>query len=189
MNMLRLPRILALTALCLAAGAYAHSQPTDPTAAVSTAKQEHVWDKYTKITLNAAEREELSKLLEPFLNAQTEITVLHLQNPKPDNGTHTWLYESGDAYEFKKIGIIKATDIQELAKADYYLYSERDTLDYFMMLRLSAGDYSVEVRISPVSHDNISLDNHAGSASVYSEHFHRILMQVIGKYYSLDSRS
>lgn len=58
-----------------------------------------------------------------------------------------------------------------------------------MTLLLEAGDYSVEVRISPVSHDNISVESKNTSAYVCSEYFHRILMQVIDNYYSLDSRS
>lgn len=80
-------------------------------------------------------------------------------------------------------------DVRELAKADCYLYDERDTLDYFMILRLSLGDYSIRIRISPVRYNNISLESNIGSAYVYSGYFHRILMHVMDKHYLLDTRS
>lgn len=181
-------KILATTALCLAAATCDNSQPTESTGD-RTDGMAYLCDGYTKEPLDAEERKELSHLLAPFLNAPNEITVEHLQYRFKDDGSYTWLYAGGDDCEFKKIGTIKAADIRELAKADCCFSNETDTLDYFMKLRLSVGGYSVEVRMSPVSYDNINVRSKNALFYVYSEHFHRILMQVIDNYYSLDSRS
>ena len=183
-------RIFTTTALCLAAVACTESQPTEP-ASDSTDEQAYLCDGYTKVSLDATERKKLSKVLAPFLNApnEREITVKHLQYRWPDDGTRAWLYAGGTDCEYKTIGAIKAEDFRELAKANCYFSNETDTQDYFMTLLLKAGDYSVRVKMSPVSYDNISVKSKNSSAYVYSEYFHRILMQVIDNYYSLDSRS
>ena len=184
-------KILAATAICcLAVGACTESQPTEP-ASDSTDEQAYLCDGYTKVSLDATERKKLSKVLAPFLNApnEREITVKHLQYRSPDDGTHAWLYAGGTDCEYKTIGAIKAADFRELSKANCYFSNETDTQDYFMTLLLTAGDYSVRVKMSPVSYDNISVKSKNTSAYVYSEYFHRILMQVIDNYYSLDSRS
>lgn len=63
------PRTLAATAICLAAGAWAYSQPAAD-AGAGTDEQAYLSEGYTRITLDSVEREELSKVLAPFLNSK-----------------------------------------------------------------------------------------------------------------------
>ena len=132
-------KILATTAICLAAAACTESQPTEP-ASDSTDEQAYLCDGYTKVSLDATERKKLSKALAPFLNApnEREITVKHLQYRWPDDGTRAWLYAGGTDCEYKTIGAIKAEDFRELAKANCYFSNETDTQERVGTIKFQA---------------------------------------------------